>query len=159
MLQNKPMKILDLAQQAEHLETLARWHQQQWQDLNPGENLQQRIQRMQDYLSEDFIPSTFIAIGEQLYGSAAIVAADMDSHPELTPWLASVYVAPPFRRQGIGARLVRHVMQQAAKHGIEELYLFTPDREDFYRRLGWQVLQQEQYRGHEVTIMQARLSR
>ena len=151
------MKILNLNQVTELLPTLAQWHQQQWSELNPGETLQQRITRMQAYLGHDFIPSTFVAMGDSLYGSAAIVTSDMDSHPELTPWLASVYVAPPFRQQGIGSTLVQHVMQQAAAHGIGQLYLFTPDREDFYLRLGWQVVQREPYRNHAVTIMQARL--
>ncbi|MGD2119620.1 MAG: GNAT family N-acetyltransferase [Chromatiales bacterium] len=151
------MKILDLAQQPEQLETLAHWHQQQWQELNPGETLQQRIRRMQAYLGPAFIPSTFIALGDELYGSAAIVTSDMDNHPELTPWLASVYVAPSFRNRGIGARLVQHVMQQAAAHGIERLFLFTPDRESFYQRLGWRPLLRETYRDHAVVIMQADL--
>jgi N-acetylglutamate synthase-like GNAT family acetyltransferase len=48
-------------------------------------------------------------------------------------------------------------MRQAAQHGIKRLFLFTPDREDFYRQLGWQVLQQEHYHGHDVSIMQAEL--
>jgi N-acetylglutamate synthase-like GNAT family acetyltransferase len=126
--------------------------------LNPGQTLGQRIESMQAYLSEELIPSTLIARGTQLMGSAAIVQNDMDTHPEWMPWLASVYVAPEFRHQGVGSRLVNSVIEAARKAGIEALYLFTPDRVAFYQGLGWQVLHEEAYRGHWVTVMRLQLN-
>jgi N-acetylglutamate synthase-like GNAT family acetyltransferase len=72
--------------------------------------------------------------------------------------LASIYVSQEFRNQGIGSRLVKHVMEEARKAGIEELYLFTPDRVAFYQRLEWQVLDHGEYRGHRVTVMSIKLS-
>jgi len=152
------MTIVNLASLPEHLPTLAAWHQAQWAELNPGQSLDQRIQKMQAYLHSAALPSTYVYLHDgELAGSAALVACDMDTRPQLTPWLASVFVAPAFRRQSIGSRLVRHVMQQAKLAGYERLYLFTPDRADFYRRLGWGELRQEVYRGHAVTVMQADL--
>jgi len=152
------MQILNLNQHPQHLQTLAGWHHQQWADLNPGRSLAQRIAEMQEYLSEQLVPSTFFAVDQQLLGSAAIIAHDMDNHPELTPWLASVLVAPEFRNQGIGTRLVEHVMQVAKTAGISRLYLFTPDRVAFYERLGWQLVNEEIYRQHRVSIMQVNLT-
>jgi len=152
------MTIVNLTSLPEHLPTLAAWHQAEWAELNPGQSLQQRIGKMQVYLHGDAVPVTYLYLHDgELAGSAALIACDMDTRPELTPWLASVFVAPPFRNQGIGSQLVRHVMQQAKGAGFERLYLFTPDRADFYRRLEWRVLQQELYRGHEVSVMQADL--
>ncbi|NOU13132.1 MAG: GNAT family N-acetyltransferase, partial [Methylococcaceae bacterium] len=81
-----------------------------------------------------------------------------DTRPELTPWLASVFVAPKHRNNGVGSQLVKNVMQQAKEAGINELYLFTPDRETFYQKLGWSVLAKEDYRGHAVTVMSVKLS-
>lgn len=152
------MPIIDLKDAPQHLPTLAKWHHQQWADLNPGFSLEQRLDMMQAYLGDYPIPSTYVAVDTEPMGSAALIANDMDSHPEWTPWLASVFVAPAYRNQGIGGRLVRHAMDRAKAAGIAGLYLFTPDREDFYRRLGWRVLATEHYRGHAVTIMHADLS-
>jgi GNAT superfamily N-acetyltransferase len=104
--------------------------------LNPGQTLEQRIESMQAYLSDELIPSTLIARGTQLMGSAAIVQNDMDTHPEWSPWLASVYVVPEFRHQSVGSRLVNAVSEATRKAGMEALYLFTPDRVAFYQRLG-----------------------
>ncbi|AMK79165.1 MULTISPECIES: GNAT family N-acetyltransferase [Methylomonas] len=153
------MTIINLSQEPHQIPTLAKWHQAEWIDLNPGQTLEHRIERMQAYLGNKLIPSTFIYKHEsQLAGSAAIIENDMDTRPELTPWLASVYVAPEFRRQGIGAKLVKHVMLQAKTAGVVKLYLFTPDQADFYAKLGWTAIAEEYYRDHRVTIMSVSLN-
>ena len=149
------LSVLDLMQAPEHLPTLAAWHHQEWPALNPGLSLEQRIESMQGYLTDALVPSMFIGLHEgQLAASAAIVACDMDTRPEWTPWLASVYVKPELRRFGLGSSLVRQVMSQTQQAGLPQLYLFTPDQASFYQRLGWQTLQQTLYRDHAVTVMQ-----
>ena len=147
------VQFADLRAHPEYLPQLAAWHHQEWLALNPGQTLAQRIQAMQAYLGSSFVPTTYIATADGLLGSAAIISHDMDNKPELSPWLASVFVAPEYRNQGIGSRLVKHVMKQAAEAGLSSLYLFTPDRVSFYQRLGWQVLASESYRDHDVTVM------
>ena len=151
-------EIVDLKDNAVYLPTLALWHQGEWSALNPDETIEQRIQRMQLYLNDRFIPSTFVAINKTVLGSAAIVANDMETRLDLSPWLASVFVASEQRNNGIGRKLVLHVMDQAKKEGIKILYLFTTDKEDYYRKLGWNVHSTVQYHGHEVTIMQVTLN-
>lgn len=100
----------------------------------------------------------FISLYEgQLAASAAIVACDMESRPEWSPWLASVYVKPEFRRRGLGSALVTAVMNHAQQQGLSALYLFTPDQASFYEQLGWQFLEQTRYRDHAVTVMRMRL--
>jgi len=153
------MQIDNLKKVPQYLLPLAQWHQAQWQVLNPGQTLQQRIDKMQLYLNDDFIPTTFVASAQQLLGSAAIVQCDMDIRPQLMPWLASVYVDKTQRQQGIGSQLVRHVMQQAAEQGIERLYLYTPDQQNFYKKLGWRIMEKIEYHGSKVCIMQADLTK
>jgi len=153
------MTIINLSQEPHQIPTLAQWHQAEWSNLNPGQTIEQRIERMQAYLGNKLIPSTFIYKHEgQLAGSAAIIESDMDTRLELTPWLASVYVALEFRRQGIGAKLVQHVMLQAKTVGVTKLYLFTPDQVDFYAKLGWTAMDDEYYRDHRVTVMSVSLN-
>ena len=109
---------------------------------------------MQEDLEGKVIPTTFVAedAGE-LLGSACILADDMSSHPELTPWLASVYVNEIHRGKGIGSTLVKRVMEHAQENGVKRLYLYTPDQEQMYARLGWQLYSREPYNGTPVTIM------
>ena len=148
------MNIINLKDALQHLHTLAKWHHNEWAYLNPEETLPERIDRMASDFEEALIPSTFIAIeGDKLIGSAALAEADMGSYKPLSPWLASVFVRPSYRKQGIGSSLVKHVMATAQKNGITELYLFTPNQESFYTRLGWTRLSKEQYCGSWVSIM------
>ncbi len=72
---------------------------------------------------------------------------------DLTPWLAAVYVLPEFRRRGIGGQLVRAIEAAAIRLQLERLYLFTPDQEAFYARLGWSVLETVEYRHQSNVIM------
>lgn len=113
----------------------------------------QRIEKMKSHLTPQFVPTTFIAVNDELLGSAAVIEHDMDTRMELTPWLASVYVTPEFRKQGIGSKLVLHVMEKAKENNIDKLYLFTPDREAFYARLDWTTIEKTNYHGYDVTIM------
>ncbi len=151
------MKIVNLKEVPHHLDTLARWHQKEWGYFNPNKTLAMRIKAMESHLLPELIPSTFVATNHELFGSAAIIEHDMDTRRELTPWLAGVYVAPEFRRQGIGSALVLHVMEQAKENKIKKLYLYTPDRGAFYARLGWNIFEKTNYLGYAVTIMHVNL--
>ena len=146
------MNIVDLRQCPDELQQLAGWHHEEWVDYNPGLTLDQRIERMQPHLGDAAVPSTYVAVDNGVLGSADIVHHDMTIHQEFTPWLASVYVEQSHRRQGIGRLLVKHVMQCAAVAGYSNLYLYTPDQMIFYQHLGWQILEQTFYCGHNVTI-------
>lgn len=148
------MKILNLAEAPEHIPTIAAWHQAEWGYLNPAGTLETRIERMQRFLKGAHMPSMYIGVdGRRVIGTAALVESDMDSHPELSPWLASVYVDPEYRKRGVGAALVKHVVSVARMQGRSPLYLFTPDQARFYLGLGWQFIAQESYRGGEATLM------
>jgi N-acetylglutamate synthase-like GNAT family acetyltransferase len=149
------MEIIDLRKAPQHIPTIARWHFDEWGYLNPGKTLEYRIERMQRYIADNPIPSMLIAVeGNVVLGTAALVEADMDSHPELTPWLASVYIREDQRGCGLGKKLVQALMDFAGKQNLERLYLFTPDQSGFYAKLGWKPLAQETYRDTPVTVMQ-----
>lgn len=152
------MKIIDLKYEAQYIPILAEWHHQEWSYLHPGGSIEKRMESMQSFLNDDFIPNTFVAIENDLLGSAAIVAHDMDTNQEYSPWLASVFVSPENRCRGIGSQLVIQVMNRARDAGIKTLFLFTPDKEHFYKKLGWHTISNEIYRGHMVTIMQVNLN-
>ncbi len=125
-------------------ETKRPWAEQKaaWLETPPGDGLPVRLGA--------------IASGECV-GTASIVVCDLPHRPELTPWVASVLVRDAWRGRGIGAALVTAAGQVAARHGIDALYLFTPDAEAFYARLGWSVFDHEVARGYEVVVMRKAL--
>ena len=154
------MQIDSLADHPDAIPMLARWHHEQWKHLSPGSSIEQRIVRLQAHLGKKPIPTTFVALsslGERtadIVGSASLIAHDMDTHPELTPWLASVFVAPQHRGRGIGTALIRRVIHKAGALGATQLYLFTtPDKKGFYARLGWSSIERTLYRGYQQIVM------
>jgi GNAT superfamily N-acetyltransferase len=170
------MQIDYLADHPHAITTLARWHHEQWKHLNPGTSIEQRIARLHTHLGKGQIPMTFVALcpsevrcsqpgipvteREIFVGSASLIAQDMDTRPDLSPWLASVFVAPEYRRKGIGTALVRRVIQEAARLDTTRLYLFTtPDKQRFYARLGWSLIEHTRYRGYQQIVMVLEIDR
>jgi N-acetylglutamate synthase-like GNAT family acetyltransferase len=82
-----------------------------------------------------------------------LVAHDMDTRMELSPWLAGVFVTPEHRGRGVGAAMVRRVIDDATALGVRRLYLYTPSTEHFYSRLGWSLIEHTTYRGANVSVM------
>jgi N-acetylglutamate synthase-like GNAT family acetyltransferase len=153
-LKKGKMDIIDLREAPQHIPTIARWHFDEWGYLNPGRTFEHRLDRMQRYLGDNPIPTMLIAIdGETLLGTAALVESDMDTHPELGPWLASVYIKADQRKRGLGKQLVQALMDFARRQELAQLYLFTPDQSAFYAALGWKMLALESYRDTPVTLM------
>jgi GNAT superfamily N-acetyltransferase len=146
--------IAYLADHPHHIPILAQWHCAQWLYLCPSDSVERRIAALHQHLGYRQIPVTFVALAQEtLLGSASLIAHDMDTRMNLSPWLASVYVAPAYRNQGVGSALVGRVVKEAGTMEIETLYLFTPDRERFYGRLGWSVVEHTEYRGYAQVIM------
>ena len=86
-----------------------------------------------------------------------LVAHDMDTHMQWTPWLAGVVVAPEHRRRGIGASLAERAAAEASALGFPTLYLYTLSTEQYYERLGWEPIERDSYLGAAVTIMSRNL--
>ena len=134
---------------------LTQWHHQQWHALNPACSLQDRQTKLEEHLHTQTLPQTFVAfVNETVVGSASIVLHDMDTRPDLTPWLASVYIDKPFRHQGIAKALIAQIEQYALQQHIKRLYLFTfPDIEAFYWQQAWQTLEKTTYKNQNIVVM------
>lgn len=148
--------IDNLANHRESIPKLAHWFHAEWGHFHPQTTIEQRIANLKERCSQTSgLPLTLIArTGDHVVGTASLIKHDMEVHLELTPWLSSVYVDTEYRRQGIGSQLVKRIVQEAANINAKILYLFTPDRESFYARMGWQLLYREKYRGQQVVLME-----
>jgi predicted N-acetyltransferase YhbS len=148
------MHIEYLADRIEFLPTLARWHYHEWAYLRPGDSVKARVARLRGSCGRGEIPLTVVAVSDgELLGSASLVDHDMESRQELSPWLSGVFVRPERHRQGIGAALVRRVMDGATSLHIPKLYLYTLNNTLFYADLGWSLMEHAAYRRKEVAIM------
>lgn len=148
------VRIEHFADHVDTAPTLARWILNEWGYLLPGHTFEDVVAMYEKRTVRGQIPETFVALeGDTVVGAASIIEEDMETRTELSPWLAEVYVAPEFRRRGIGSALVRTVVQEAQDLGVRRLYLFTPDKMAFYQHLGWEILERTDYYGKTMTIM------
>ena len=137
-----------------HVATVARWVHETWGHLDPTRSLAERRLETRSECGEAGVPSVFVALaGAMPVGTASLIVDDMPTRPELTPWLASVFVHPEWRRHGIASALVERVEREAREAGVATLYLYTPDRQALYERLGWRAFETVNYRGETVTLM------
>lgn len=152
------MNIDFLGEHLDVLPELARLHFDEWRHFSPDNTLADRVSKLQELASSSELPFMVVAIeGKKLVGSAALVYDDMRTRKELSPWLASVFVKPEFRRKGIAAALVRQIEKSAEERGIRKLYLFTEHARDLYAKLGWRDMEACEYQGVDVVIMSKRL--
>lgn len=150
--------IQRLSADSPHLPTVVSWTFGMWGHLHPGLTLGEATDETIDECGVRGVPSVLIALqGEAPVGTACLISGDMSIRRELTPWLASVFVPLEWRGQGIASALVKRAEAEALDSGIRKLYLYTPDQQLFYQRLGWQVLETLEYRGEVVTVMSRQL--
>ena len=142
------------------LEEIAELHQEEWGHLDRSITLERRINMLEKTANQRGIPSIYIALeSDEFIGSAALVEQDMSTHhPELSPWLAAVFVKSAWRRQGIASRLVRFCEDKAIEEKVEKLYLFTELASRLYSTLGWQVLESCNFNGVRVHVMYKELA-
>jgi predicted N-acetyltransferase YhbS len=154
----KRMNIAYLADHKEVIPTLAQWFYQEWAYLHPDRTLEDVHQLLVERANKEKIPVALVAFeGNELLGTVCLKVHDMDTRLDLTPWLAGLYVATSKRRQGIGAILVSAIEKKAREFGVQTLYLYTPESEYFYARLGWDVKERTEYHGCPVSIMEKQI--
>lgn len=95
-------------------------------------------------------------VRERVAGVCLLVMHELESvHGDLSPWLASLFVAPEFRGHGVARRLIAATEDHARRHGVERLHLYTVDAEDLYRKCGWAVVERFAV-GHGPLILMTR---
>lgn len=145
----------DLRRCPEHLPLLAGWHQEEWAHLNPGETLQGRIDRYQEYLNENAIPQMKVALDDDKpVGSGSLVVCDLPGYERYTPWVASLYVRPEYRGYGVAKALLGELIHTTYGLGYSVLSLYTESQAAFYLHLGWRLVEETQYQGEPISLFQ-----
>lgn len=149
------MKIAYLANHQNVIPTLSDWFFREWAYLHPDRTEDDVTKLISERTNKDRIPLALVAFeGDELVGTVCLKINDMDTKPELTPWLAGLYVKESWRRKGVGSTLVKAIEEKALDLGVNHLFLYTPASEHFYARLGWCVMGRENYHNIPVTVME-----
>jgi len=148
------LEILYLPDEEEVIKQVADWHYSEFGKDNPDSTPEKTLNTVRGRVNNTGIPLCLVAyLGGRPVGTASIIATDMKTHAEFMPWMADVVVDRGHRDRGIGSALVRRVDEEMGRLNISVAYLFTPDKERMYARLGWKTVLRETYRGKDVVIM------
>lgn len=149
------MRIIPLSNVPHFLHEIAEFLHNDWGQLPPWSDLENVKRRLQSSCGPHPFPRTFVAISEQgeFLGTASVKLNELAHHADKMYWLAEVYVRPAERGQGIGTQLIEAVVDYSFGAGAERLFLYTPDQQALYERLGWLPIGNEIVNDESVTIM------
>ena len=135
-----PFTISDLRQCPEFFDTVAKRIWQAWWEAN-GTPLDYISGRLRENMEATPIPFALVAHdGATFLGTSSVIASDLAERPQLTPWVAAVWVEEQARRHGVGAALVDRAAQDCFALGVGRAWLCArPRMSGFYEGLGWTI--------------------
>ena len=133
------------------IEELANYHVNAF-GYSHGREAKDRVNEMVCHankaLDSSPVPMTLIAlIDGNLAGSCRICEDDFDgARPDLTPWLATLFVLPAYRGKGVGSALANQAATEVKSYKCgDALYLWACEREvaaGMYQKLQWKILEE-----------------
>lgn len=138
---------------------LAAWHVREWGHLYSDWDLAAAEAEFHSQTELPGLPATWLAFdAEVLVGSISALPVDT---PELAdipgPWLASFYIVPAVRGQGVAQALMAEAAAGVAALGYRQWALFTPEHEAYYARHGWLLQEYRMLHGERVAVMRQAL--
>jgi GNAT superfamily N-acetyltransferase len=149
-----PTSIVSTSDCPDLVPVVARWLWEAfWHDS--GKRFEQLLDAVRkSSVTASPMPRTFILLaGGEPVGTASLVAHDLDERPDLTPWLAGVFVEPHTRGQGYAGHLIAAVEQEARSASVPALWLYTNNAERIYTRAGWQTVETVRHGGKPFAPM------
>jgi len=151
------MEIRLLADVPAAIPVLAEWFHAEWHPYD-GRSIAEIEVQLRDCLYRESLPITFLALdGTEVIGTVTLDTSDLPPYDHLSPWLASLYVVPSRRREGVGRALVEHLVAFALERGFSPIYLWTPGSTRLYEECGWKILCGDVYSGRPITLMRLAL--
>lgn len=132
---------------------------QEWGHLSPWASLSAVEDRLRGQLNIGQTPFTLIALGnrDDFLGAASVKLFELPEHRDKMHWLGEVFVPAGLRGQGVGSTLIRACIAESRRIRLPALYLYTPDQQALYARLGWEELERAAVNGEDVSIMRLAL--
>ena len=153
MIDDSKLCIVSTVERPDLAAVVASWHWREFRRAR-GETLQQVLEAVQKSVTATRMPRTFVVLLDGApVGTASLAERDLDERPDLTPWLAGVFVEPAARGQGLATRLIGAVEDECRKTFIETLWLYTRTAERIYARAGWRTVETIAHNGKSYALM------
>jgi len=134
--------IKPLSQCPEFINTCASWSFGEWGSQCQGAKLEDVIERYKNVANKNGFRQTWVAIiKDKPAGMISLTDQDHPDRKDLSPWLASLFVHPSFRGNGLSKRLADELESEALNRDIQTLHLHTPTAEKLYSRWGYEKIE------------------
>lgn len=138
---------------------LAKWHWESW-GLEYGiKSAEEAVGWIEEELNCDKLPICYVAIDNGLPVGMCSLASEDGLPDTRKPWLCSLFVVPTCRNQGLGLKLVNHVINETLRLGFNDIYLLTfkTVTKKWYIKLGWQELFETKLNGNGCVVMHKKI--
>lgn len=139
------MKIIKLeSSNNEVFNKICDWNYNWW-GKRDNNSIEQVRCYMEHSLCKNRVPQIFVAIenNEPVGMYQFAMSDDLDTRPDIYPWLVNVYVDEKYRGRGICKELMNTVRENARKLNLDELYLYTK-HVGLYEKYGWEFVEEVQ---------------
>ncbi len=147
------ISVVSTSERSDLVPEVARWLWDEWWRRD-GHSFEQTLDAVRQSVTARLMPRTFILLADgQPVGTASLAASDLDERPDLSPWLAGVFVLPAARGRGHAAHLIAAVEEECRAASISPLWLYTRAAERLYARNGWRTVETIQRNGTPCALM------
>jgi GNAT superfamily N-acetyltransferase len=150
---NPIVTIEPLAAHREAIPLLQRWFAAEWPSYYGANGPGDAWHDLQSFANVGSLPVGMVALRDgKVCGVAALKAESIASHRHLCPWAAAGVVEPSARGQGIGAKLLIALEEQARTLGFRRIFCGTSTAASLLQRCGWQLMERIIHDGHDLGI-------
>lgn len=148
------LRVTTIRERPDLLPIVAKWLWREWWEQK-GRTLEQVQAIYADCIAEKGAPQTFVLLeGALPVGTVTLARKDLDERPDLTPWLAGVFVIPDRRGRGYAYHLFTEFERACRAASVEVAWLYTNTAERVYLRAGWERVEVLQRPGKlPITLM------
>ena len=158
MPQSTRISVTPLAQVPESHALIQGWFEREWPDYYGPNGPGDACADLARYANWGSLPMGMVALLDgSPHGFAALKTEPFAHFTHWGPWLGAACVEPGFRRQGLGAALVRALPGAAHQLGYSSVYCATATAGSLMRRSGWQRIAWVDHEGHPAEIFQITL--
>ncbi|MGH7044787.1 MAG: GNAT family N-acetyltransferase [Stellaceae bacterium] len=119
---------------------VSQWLWEEW-GRQGGQSLDEETTRVAARTSVAGPEQCFVLLSDgRPVATASLVHHDLATRPDLTPWLAAVFVDSAFRGCGFASQLVRTAEAACRAADIMKLWLHTVSAAGLYARLEWRAV-------------------
>jgi GNAT superfamily N-acetyltransferase len=128
---------------------------QSWGDLPPWSTTDKIRDRLLAGTGDADFPRVLVALDESgtFAATGSVKLYELPSRPAMVHWVGEIFVRPEHRGKGLGSRVTQALSEYAFARGVQALYLYTPDQQSLYARLGWAEVSTATVNHEVVSIM------